>query len=182
MLIRYDYAAGCTMVEEVYITDAPDGLVLEKDGRLSLRSLKLDPDTISIQGKRGLVASDGVTKRSWTEVLQTLGELGVDTQKLGTMENPLRLTGDALSGWSGNFVTICALSMQCPSLRFPFLPPQHEVKFHWRCTEVSCTCTVCHPVCHGCVTTEPANFFHLQHLRCIVGAGLPILVSLCGFS
>ncbi len=71
---------------------------------MSLRSLKLDPDSIRIQDKRELVGPDGVTKLSWTETLQVLTKLGEDTEQLGTKDNPLRVTGDASSGGSAILV------------------------------------------------------------------------------
>lgn len=96
---------------EVHVKDAPGTFVLEKDGRLSLRSLKLDPDNIRIQGRRELVGPNGVTKFTWIELLQTLTQLEEDTQKLGTTENPLQVAGDALSGGSAMFGTVLALSV-----------------------------------------------------------------------
>ena len=79
---------------EVFVQSHPYPLILEEDERLDLSPLQLQPATIVIQGKGGLVGKDGCTKRKWASLLQVLG----NPADLGTKGNPLRVTGAAVSG------------------------------------------------------------------------------------
>ena len=81
-------------MNEVVVEGHPCPLVLEEDKRLDLSPLQLQPATIVIQGKGGLVGTDFCTKRNWASLLQVLGNLA----DLGTTGNPLRVTGAAVSG------------------------------------------------------------------------------------
>ena len=81
-------------MSEVIVEGHPCPLVLEEDERLDLSPLQLQPATIVIQGKGGLVGVDGCTKRKWASLLQVLGNPAV----LGTTGNSLRITGAAVSG------------------------------------------------------------------------------------
>ena len=79
---------------EVIVEGHPCPLVLEEDERLDLSPLQLQPVTVVIQGKGGLVGTDGCTKRNWASLLQVLG----NPTDLGTSGNPLQVTGAAVLG------------------------------------------------------------------------------------
>lgn len=95
---------------EVFVENASGSFLLEEDGRLSLKSLKLDPDTITIQGRREQVGPDGMTKRSWTELKQVLLELG-ESDELGTKDVPLKVAGNPLAGGFADCVRLHAVSV-----------------------------------------------------------------------
>ena len=83
---------------EVYVKAFPHPMVLEEDGRLSLRPLKLDPDSITIEGKASLVGPDGITKRKWTSLLQMLPKPAKGAAEPGTEANPLQVDGTPVPG------------------------------------------------------------------------------------
>ena len=82
---------------EVWIQNHPHPLVLEEDERLDLSPLQLQPATIVIHGKGGLVGPDGHTKRTWRSLLSVLGN-PADGPLLGTADHPLQVTGTTASG------------------------------------------------------------------------------------
>ena len=79
-------------MSEVVVEGHPCPLVLEEDERLDLSPLELQPATIVIQDKGGLVGTNGCTGRKWASLLQVLG----NPADLGTTGNPLRVTGAAI--------------------------------------------------------------------------------------
>ena len=83
---------------EVYVKAFPHPLILEEDGRLSLRPLKLDPDSITIEGKASLVGPDGITKRKWTSLLQILPKPAQGAAEPGTEAKPLEVDGTPVPG------------------------------------------------------------------------------------
>lgn len=83
---------------EIYVKDFPHPLILDEDERLDLSPLQLQPSTITIQGRASLVGPGGVTKRTWTSLLQVLPKPAEDAEELGTEANPLQVAGTSLSG------------------------------------------------------------------------------------
>ncbi len=90
----------------VYINGIPGPFVLREDGRLSLAPLELHPASISIQGVMALVGPDGITKRSWTDLVQLLVELGKGTEELGTQGNPVLVAGNPIQGGCADHVPL----------------------------------------------------------------------------
>jgi len=86
----------------VYVNDLPDPIVVEEDGRLSLAPLEMNPASISIQGKMGLVGPDEITRRKWTSLVEDVFPRPPEgTEDLGTQSNPLHVTGYPLSSGYG---------------------------------------------------------------------------------
>ena len=92
------------VTNEVVVEGHPCPLVLEEDERLDLSPLQLQPATIVIQGKGGLVGRYCCTKRHWASLLQVLGK----RTDLGTAGNPLQVTGAAVSGCPLTGITRCS--------------------------------------------------------------------------
>ena len=82
---------------EVVVEGHPWPLVLEEDARLDLSALQLQPATIVVQGKGGLIGANNLTKRKWTSLRQVLVTAS-DPALPGTAENPLRVTGTPETG------------------------------------------------------------------------------------
>ncbi len=83
-------------MSEIAIQGYPYPVVLEKDGRLGLAPLQMEPATIIIEGKAGLVGEDGFTKRTWSELLEVLPH----KEDLGSAGTPLCVVGSSKSGVS----------------------------------------------------------------------------------
>ncbi|KAL0044918.1 hypothetical protein WJX82_002017 [Trebouxia sp. C0006] len=85
---------GADMMDEVYINQEADPYVLEIDGILDLAGLNLQPASIVINRKRGLVdAQTSKTKRSFADIQQNV----LHDFVAGSKAHPLQITGTPLA-------------------------------------------------------------------------------------
>ncbi|KAA6426318.1 MAG: hypothetical protein FRX49_03429 [Trebouxia sp. A1-2] len=91
------YPGGTSLMEEVFINQETDPYVIEVDGTLDLAALQLQPATIVINGKKGLVdVQSSKTKRTLADIQDKV----LHDATAGSMANPLRISGALLSGTS----------------------------------------------------------------------------------
>ncbi|KAA6429844.1 MAG: hypothetical protein FRX49_00276 [Trebouxia sp. A1-2] len=81
---------GANMVDKVYINQDADPYVLEMDSTLDLAGLNLQPASIVINRKRGLVdAQTSKTKRTFAHIQQNV----LHNFVAGSMDQPLQIAG-----------------------------------------------------------------------------------------
>ncbi|DBA70146.1 TPA: hypothetical protein ACH3X2_012199 [Trebouxia sp. C0005] len=82
-------------MDEVFINQEADPHVIEADGTLDIAALQLQPATVVINGKKGLVdVQTSKTKRTFAQ----LREKVLRDATAGSMANPLRISGAWLAG------------------------------------------------------------------------------------
>ncbi|KAL0028829.1 hypothetical protein WJX79_010748 [Trebouxia sp. C0005] len=85
---------GTSLMEEVFINQETDPYVIEVDGTLDLAALQLQPATVVINGKKGLVdVQSSKTKRTLADIQDKV----LHDATAGSMANPLRISGALLS-------------------------------------------------------------------------------------
>ncbi|KAL0044525.1 hypothetical protein WJX82_011160 [Trebouxia sp. C0006] len=81
---------GTSLMEEVFINQETDPYVLEVDGRLDLAALQLQPASIVINSKKGLVdAQSSKTKRTFADIQHKV----LHDTTAGSKANPLNVSG-----------------------------------------------------------------------------------------
>ncbi|KAL3148638.1 hypothetical protein ABBQ38_014061 [Trebouxia sp. C0009 RCD-2024] len=94
-------AKGTSLMDEVFINQEADPYVVEADGTLDVAALQLQPATVVINGKKGLVdVQTSKTKRTVAE----LQEKVLRDATAGSMANPLHISGASLAGGSQSAV------------------------------------------------------------------------------
>jgi len=82
---------------EVFINQEVAPYVLEADGTLDLAALQLQPGSIVMNSKKGLVdVQTSKTKRTFADIQQKI----LHDTTAGSMANPLHISGAALAGIS----------------------------------------------------------------------------------
>ncbi|KAL0042054.1 hypothetical protein WJX77_001817 [Trebouxia sp. C0004] len=86
---------GTSLMDEVFINQEADPYVLEVDGTLDLAALQLQPGTIVINSKKGLVdVQTSKTKRTFADIQQKV----LHDTTAGSMANPLHISGAPIAG------------------------------------------------------------------------------------
>ncbi|KAL0049273.1 hypothetical protein WJX82_010161 [Trebouxia sp. C0006] len=84
------FLTGTSLMEEVFINQETDAYVLEVDGRLDLAALQLQPASIVINSKKGLVdAQTSKTKRTFADIQHKV----LHDTSAGSKANPLNVSG-----------------------------------------------------------------------------------------
>lgn len=77
-----------------YFIDRPNPIVLTSDGRVNFLPFDMIPETIVVNGFKGLVGSDGLS----VVPIKELVNLGYLQPNAGTPVDPLRVEGKLLTG------------------------------------------------------------------------------------
>ena len=77
-----------------YFIDRPNPIVLTRDGRINFLPFEMIPDTIVVNGFKGLVRSDGLSVMPIKELVN----LGYLQPNAGTPVDPLRVQGKLMTG------------------------------------------------------------------------------------
>lgn len=77
-----------------YFINRPNPIVLTKDGRINFLPFDMIPDTIVVNGIKGLVGNDGLSGIPIKELVN----LGYLQPNAGTPANPLRVEGKLING------------------------------------------------------------------------------------
>ncbi|KAL0044013.1 hypothetical protein WJX82_002191 [Trebouxia sp. C0006] len=89
------HIAGTILVDEVFVNQKADPYVLEVDGTLDLAALQLQPGSIVINSKKGLVdVQTSKTKRLFADIQQKI----LHDTAAGSMANPLHISGAPIAG------------------------------------------------------------------------------------
>ncbi|DBB04941.1 TPA: hypothetical protein ACH3X3_010222 [Trebouxia sp. C0006] len=81
---------------EVFINQETDPYVIEVNGTLDLAALQLQPATVVINGKKGLVdVQTSKTKRTFADIQDKV----LHDATAGSMANPLHISGASLAGF-----------------------------------------------------------------------------------
>jgi len=90
-------------MDEVFINQEADPYVLDADGTLDVAALQLQPATVVINGKKGLVdVQTSKTKRTLAELQEKI----LRDETAGSITNPLRISGALLAGCEWTIVTL----------------------------------------------------------------------------
>lgn len=81
-----------------YFINRPNPIVLTKDGRINFLPFDMVPDTIVVNGIKGLVGNDGLS----VIPINQLVNLGYLQPNAGTPANPLRVEGKLINDEEGN--------------------------------------------------------------------------------
>lgn len=123
-----------------YFIDRPNPIVLTRDGRINFLPFDMIPDTIVVNGFKGLVGSDGLS----VVPIKELVNLGYLQPNAGTPVAPLRVEGKLLTGKHPK--TIC-LRSSTSSTEFRLLSPLAHIQ----------------KVC-GCLPTVSITYRYMQWL------------------
>ncbi|KAL0040310.1 hypothetical protein WJX77_003104 [Trebouxia sp. C0004] len=101
LLCHWIYATACkSLMDEVFINQEADPYVLEADGTLDVAAFQLQPGTIVINGKKGLVdGQTSKTKRTFANIQQKV----LHDTTAGSMTSPLLISGASLAGMTTAF-------------------------------------------------------------------------------
>ena len=78
----------------IYFLNRPNPIVLAEDGRINFLPFDMIPDTIVVNGVKGLVGNDGLS----VIPIKELVNLGYLQPNAGTPVDPLRVEGKLLTG------------------------------------------------------------------------------------
>ncbi|KAL0049754.1 hypothetical protein WJX82_009203 [Trebouxia sp. C0006] len=81
----------------IYFLNRPNPIVLAEDGRINFLPFDMIPDTIVVNGVKGLVGNDGLS----VIPIKELVNLGYLQPNAGTPVDPLRVEGKLLTGEEG---------------------------------------------------------------------------------
>ncbi|KAL0054707.1 hypothetical protein WJX82_001265 [Trebouxia sp. C0006] len=89
------HIAGTSLMDEVFINQEANPYVLEVDGTLDLAGLQLQPGSIVINSKKGLVdVQTSKTKRIFADIQQKV----LHDTTAGSTSNPLHISGAPIAG------------------------------------------------------------------------------------